>query len=172
MKYSQNPKGFGILKAMVKNKIHKKKKVIVIILVVVFALATILILYNKQIQLKEFHIYKNNSKSYLEVNFIDPSTASCLVGDKGMNMDYCYSNFYSNYESDKVYSEDISINWLNVRCYKISNSTWGCGNYITKEYFSNLDYSGGIVEFPLCRGTNFFGATCYSYIISKGELEW
>jgi hypothetical protein len=154
------------------NKYKKQKKVIVIILLIVFALATIFVLYNKSIQLKEFNIYKNNSNGYSEVNFIDPSTANCLIGGKGMNMDYCYSHFYSNYKSDKVYYKDININWLNVHCYKISNSTWGCGRYVTKEYFSNLDYSGGIVEFPLCSGSDSWGETCYAYIISRGKLEW
>lgn len=156
---------------MVKNKIKKNVKVMVVILIVVFALVTILILHNKQTQVKEFHIYKNNSKGYSEVNFIDSSTSSCIGFDRGMNMDYCYSKFYNNYESDKTYSKEININWLNVNCYKKSNSTWACGNYVTKGYFSNLDYNGGIVEFTLCSGSNLWGDTCYAYIISKGELR-
>lgn len=157
---------------MVKNKSYKGKKIFGIVLVVVLiALVIIFISHNKFSQVKDFHIYKNNSKVYSEVNFIDSSTGSCLIGDKGMNMDYCYSNFYSNCESDKVYINEINPNWLNVYCYKISNSTWGCGRYVTKEYFSDLDYSGGVVEFPLCSGRDIWGETCYAYIISRGELQ-
>ena len=133
----------------------KNKKILISIILISF------IFYINVENLTKFRIYKNNSEGYFEVKFIDPSTVNCLVGDKGINMDYCYSNFYS--KSDKFYSEDMNINWLNVHCYKISNSIWGCGNYITKEYFSDLDYSGGMVEFPLCIETK-----CYAYIISRG----